>query len=192
MAISAAPPARRPLRGPLRRLHAVQRDGRCTERRGRVAKTTRAHLQLAGVTRPRLYENTATTMHVGFRSWRDTGITWLALAGVDAAKIQRRAGHDDVATSIGYVKQAEDVTGKLGEPFPPLPTCLVSPDAKDARKSREWANDWAKRRYRPLEPWKKSGKGASPAGSGTLLHLPVPRPSVDGDGDDVVELLAVA
>lgn len=44
-------------------------------------------------------------MHVGFRSWRDTGITWLALAGIDVAKIQRRAGHDHITTTIGYVKR---------------------------------------------------------------------------------------
>lgn len=128
------------------------------------AKTTRAHLLLAGVKRPRLYENTATTMHVGFRSWRDTGITWSALAGVDVAKLQRRAGHDDVATTIGYVKQAEDVTGQIGEPFPTLPANLIAPEAIDMRKSREWAKDWAKRRYRPLEPLKKAGNRASPAG----------------------------
>jgi hypothetical protein len=57
------------------------------------AKTLRAHLELAKVTRPRLYENTVTTMHLGFRSWRDTWITWLALAGVHIAKMQRRARH---------------------------------------------------------------------------------------------------
>jgi hypothetical protein len=78
------------------------------------AKTTRAHLRVAGVTRPRLYENAATTMHVGFRSWRDTGIPWLALAGVDVAKGQRRARHDEISTTIGYLKAAEDVTGSIG------------------------------------------------------------------------------
>ena len=91
------------------------------------AVETRQHLRLAGVTRPRLTENTATTMHVGFRSWRDTGITWLALAGVDVARIQRRAGHDEISTTIGYVKAVEDITGGIGEPFPPLPEDLVGP-----------------------------------------------------------------
>jgi len=33
-----------------------------------------------------------------FRSCRDTGITWLALAGVELPLIQRRAGHEDSAT----------------------------------------------------------------------------------------------
>ena len=103
-------------------------------------------------------------MHVGFRSWRDTGITWLALAGVDVAKIQRRAGHDDIATTIGYVKAAEDVSGSIGAPFPPLPACLVSPGKVDIATAREWANDWAKRRYRPLNAGKKAAMMASPAG----------------------------
>jgi hypothetical protein len=36
---------------------------------------------------PEAHENTATTMHVGSRSWRDTGIKWLTLAGVEAPKM---------------------------------------------------------------------------------------------------------
>jgi integrase len=88
------------------------------------ARTFRAHIKLADVTRPRLTENTTTTMHVGFRSLRDTGITWLALAGVDVVKTQRRAGHDDVSTTMGYVKSAEDISGTIGTPFPPLPASL--------------------------------------------------------------------
>jgi integrase len=77
----------------------------------------RRHLAMAEVNRPRLTENTATTMHIGFRSWRDTGITWLALAGVDVAKMQRRAGHDHITTTMGYVKAVEDITGAIGGAF---------------------------------------------------------------------------
>jgi len=51
----------------------------------------RAHLRTAGVTHARLFTDDATQMPIGFRSWRDTGITWLALAGVDVMKMQRRA-----------------------------------------------------------------------------------------------------
>lgn len=109
----------------------IMRDGYEDAR----AKRTREHLARAGVTRPRLTENTATTMMVGFRSWRDTGITWLALAGVDVAKIQRRAGHDDVTTTMGYVKAAEDMSGTIGEPFPPLPPALVGVLPKQWAKS---------------------------------------------------------
>ena len=82
-------------------------------------------LRAAGVTRARLFESTPTTMGVNFRSLRDSGITWLALAGVDVQRIQRRAGHDDVKTTIGYVKQAEDIGGRTGDPFGPLPASLL-------------------------------------------------------------------
>ncbi len=53
------------------------------------------------------------------------GITWLALSGLDVAKIQRRAGHEDLETTLCYVKLAEDLTGTIGTPFSPLPDDLV-------------------------------------------------------------------
>jgi hypothetical protein len=56
---------------------------------------------------------------------RDTGITWLALVGVPLQAMKRRAGHQEVATTLGYVKMAEDLTGKIGTPFAPLPASLV-------------------------------------------------------------------
>ena len=73
---------------------------------------------------------------ISFNEVRDTGITWLALAGVDVAKMQRRAGHDEISTTMDYVKAAEDVTGTIGEPFPPLPACLVAPDAIEVEGAR--------------------------------------------------------
>lgn len=51
-----------------------------------------------------------------------------ALAGVDVTKMMRRAGHDHVQTTMGYVKLAEDLTGDLGAPFGPLPPQLGEPD----------------------------------------------------------------
>ncbi len=90
------------------------------------AKQLREHLHAAGMTRPRLFTETATLLQVDFRSCRDTGITWLALAGVGVDKMQRRAGHEDLSTTLGYVKMAEDLAGKVGTPFPPLPRDLVT------------------------------------------------------------------
>ena len=90
----------------------------------------RAHLRTAGVTHARLFTDDATQMPIGFRSWRDTGITCLALASVDVVKMQRRAGHDTIQTTMGYVRAAEDVSGAAGSPFPELPRNLV------------WPNDW--------------------------------------------------
>jgi hypothetical protein len=90
----------------------------------------RAHLRLAGIEHARLFTDSATLMPIGFRSWRDTGITWLALAGVDVVKIQRRAGDDMIETTMGYVKAAEDLSGKVGTPFPELPHALVWPNQR--------------------------------------------------------------
>jgi hypothetical protein len=47
------------------------------------AKQLREHVKRAGVTRARLEADTLTLRPINFRSCRDTGITWLALAGVD-------------------------------------------------------------------------------------------------------------
>jgi len=51
--------------------------------------------------------------------------------------MQRRAGHNNnITTTIGYVKTAEDAAGSIGEPFPLLATCLVSPDPDRRRGER--------------------------------------------------------
>lgn len=102
------------------------------------AQRIREHLRAAGCERPRLWSNTSTTMAVNFRSLRDSGITWLAIAGVDVVKMQRRAGHDHVQTTMGYVKRAEDVGGTIGVPFGPLPSSLL------AQKSGQVADGIAK------------------------------------------------
>jgi len=132
----------------------------------------RRHLARAKVTRSRLTEQSATTMKVNFRSWRDTGITWLALAGVDVAKMQRRAGHDTISTTLGYVKMAEDLTGSIGEPFPPLPSALVAaPEGKPGRSSQRTRQGRTKRSARSAHVWPKlkndpqtTGKTAERAG----------------------------
>lgn len=77
-----------------------------------------------------LTENDATRMPVGFRSWRDTGIAWAAIGGVDVHKLQRRAGHDDINTTLAYVKEAEDRPKLHGRVFPTLPNELA------------WPSDW--------------------------------------------------
>jgi integrase len=90
-----------------------------------LAWRTRAHLIAAGATRTALHETTLATARASFRSWRDSGLTWLAMRGLDIARIMRRAGHADIGTTIGYVKLAEDLDGRLGVPFGPLPHGLV-------------------------------------------------------------------
>lgn len=94
--------------------------------RQKIARVFREHLQTAGVRRDGLYEDTSHKMPVNFRTLRDTGITWLAVAGVAPAAIMRRAGHDDFKTSLGYIKVAEDFSGgAFGQPFPTLPSAFL-------------------------------------------------------------------
>lgn len=93
-----------------------------------LAELFRSHLLTAGVDRAELHASTKTHVQAVFRSWRDSGLTWLAMTGLGVDKIMRRAGHDMVQTTVGYVKLAEDLTGDLGVPFGPLPPSLVRPD----------------------------------------------------------------
>ena len=59
-----------------------------------LAEQWRKHLEVAGLTRTELHASTRTHVQTDFRSCRDSGITWLALSGVDVVKMLRRAGHD--------------------------------------------------------------------------------------------------
>lgn len=100
---------------------AIERTGK-----HRTAALLREHLALAGVDHARLSRDDATHMAANFRTFRDSGITWLALEGVDSMKMLRRAGHDEISTTMGYVKAAEDHSqGAIGVPFPPLPESLI-------------------------------------------------------------------
>ncbi len=90
-----------------------------------LAQLFRAHLMAAKVERAELHESTRTHVQSNFRSCRDSGITWLAMSGLGVDKIMRRAGHDMVQTTMGYVKLAEDLGGSLGTPFAPLPKGLL-------------------------------------------------------------------
>lgn len=90
-----------------------------------LAESFREHLLAAGLTRPELHTTTRTHVQSNFRSWRDSGLTWLAMTGLGVDKISRRAGHDTIQTTMGYVKQAEDLSGDLGTPFGVLPEKLL-------------------------------------------------------------------
>jgi hypothetical protein len=94
-----------------------------------LAQLFRKHLAAAKVARVELHKSTRTRVQSNFRSCRDSGITWLSMQGIDVAKIQRRAGHDTIHTTMGYVNIAEDIGGKLGTPFAPLPASLVNGSA---------------------------------------------------------------
>jgi hypothetical protein len=59
---------------------------------------------------------------------RHTGITWRAVRGDDPLKVQRAAGHTDLRTTQRYINEAQtfEDRGTFGEPFPPLPSTVLS------------------------------------------------------------------
>ncbi len=57
------------------------------------AISLRRHLTLAGVRRADLFANDKTRRWLTFHDLRHTGITWRAIRGADAKKLQRSAGH---------------------------------------------------------------------------------------------------
>jgi integrase len=91
----------------------------------KVALTTRKHFEAAGCVRPRLTARSSAERRLVFRSWRDAGITWSIVRGDDVVKVQRRAGHRLIATTMLYTVEAENRGAMFGVPFPPLPPSLL-------------------------------------------------------------------
>jgi integrase len=90
-----------------------------------MAHGLRRWLKRADVTRRELHETTPTSRPIRFHDLRSTGITWMAVRGDDALKIQRRAGHRELETTERYIRLAEAVRGEaFGDVFPALPTEL--------------------------------------------------------------------
>ena len=76
------------------------------------------------------------------------------MTGLGVDKICRRAGHDQIQTTMGYLKQAEDLTGNLGEPFGALPKELIGSGGVSVFRSAPLndSND-LRRRARDSNPW---------------------------------------
>jgi integrase len=92
----------------------------------KAAAKLREHLKRAGITRADLHADDESRKPLSFHdAGRATGITWMALRGDDPLKIQRRAGHADFDTTQIYIREAEALGPDIGEPFPPLPACLL-------------------------------------------------------------------
>ncbi|MDB4932457.1 MAG: hypothetical protein JWM10_4941 [Myxococcaceae bacterium] len=89
------------------------------------AHELRGNLLASGVTRPDLYANDDTRRNVTFHDLRATGVTWAAVRGDEPLHIMHRAGHKDLNTTLGYVREAENVRRSFGVVFPELPACLL-------------------------------------------------------------------
>jgi integrase len=90
------------------------------------AADLRKHLELARIERAALFRNDATCKRLRFHDLRGTGLTWMAIRGDDALKIQQRAGHTTFEMTQKYIPTAEAVGEAIGAAFPPLPASLLS------------------------------------------------------------------
>ena len=88
----------------------------------------RQYLRWAGVTRATLFANDATRKQMTFHDLRATGITWMAIRGDEPMRIMHRAGHENMSTTMGYVREAESLDFLRGDVFPELPAAILLPD----------------------------------------------------------------
>ena len=113
-----------------------------------MSRKLRFYLEKAGVDRPSLFKSTPGSLMLSWYSaTRSTGITWEAVRGLDGTKLMRRAGHATFSTTLGYIREAENLSGaRFGVPFPELPSSLVNRPGI-AQKPRNWSktseNQWA-------------------------------------------------
>lgn len=94
------------------------------------ASMLRLHLQMAGVKRPALFVSNKWSKHITAHDLRATGITWAAVRGDEHLKIMQRAGHADAATSLIYIREAENLRAGFGEPFPVFCTGIAPSGAQ--------------------------------------------------------------
>jgi hypothetical protein len=74
-----------------------------------------------------------------FHDLRATGITWMAIRGDEPIKIMRRAGHENITTTMGYVREAENLEYPVGEVFPAVPSALLVSSAESSEGPAYWA-----------------------------------------------------
>ena len=98
----------------------------------------RQYLKWSGVKRAELFANDATRKQLTFHGLRAMGVTWMAIRGDEPIKIMRRAGHEDFATTTGYVREAENLVYPLGDVFPPLPPALLESSAESSEGPAQW------------------------------------------------------
>jgi integrase len=113
---------------PLLRVMHAERDatGLVCPMPNRMASRLREWLGKAKITRRELTDETSkTTKPLAWHDLRATGLTWCAVRGDEAMKIMQRAGHEDIATTMIYVRTADTIGTSFGDVFPPLPASLL-------------------------------------------------------------------
>jgi hypothetical protein len=93
---------------------------------GMLSRKLKVYLERAGITRADLFAADATRKAITFYdASRATGITWAAVRGDGPLRIMQRAGHSTFQTTVGYIREAENLSAGFGVPFGPLPASLL-------------------------------------------------------------------
>ena len=134
----------------LRVMHAErQDDGRVFPRMSSaiLAARFRHYLQIAGITRADLFLDDDQHIPIRMHDCRSTACTWMAMRGDPVTTIMERVGHREFATTQVYLRRADALRGRIGEPFPALPSCLLgtstsnpSGDDGTGKGSGIWSN----------------------------------------------------
>lgn len=138
-------PALRPL---LETMHALARgDGRVVELHDdrHLARFLRALLRAAGLGGTEL-ERSATRAALTWHDLRGTWCTWRAIRGDEPIRIMAEAGHEDMSTTMKYIRLADVLRPGYGAVFPELPETLLeslrreaaAPEAAELAKKEWW------------------------------------------------------
>jgi integrase len=90
-----------------------------------LASQFRVHLGRAGIDRSELFRDSTTHKQITLYDLRATGITWRCLRQDYGPEIQQAAGHEKYDTTDGYIRTARVFVGRVGSPFPSLPSSVV-------------------------------------------------------------------
>ena len=91
-----------------------------------MARALRTWLRNAGVTRPQLFQRTPYNRPIRWHDLRATTATWLAVQKADPTEIRDVLGHSDAEMTNKYTRRSLVIRGgAFGEPFAPLPDCLL-------------------------------------------------------------------
>jgi len=95
--------------------------------RKKASRTLRRHLETAGISRDALFADPKDPLrkNIRFHDLRGTAATWASMRGETHETIRLRLGHTHVLTTEAYINDDVLLAQNIGEPFPPLPDCLL-------------------------------------------------------------------
>jgi integrase len=92
-----------------------------------LAKRLRKYLRWAGIHRAELHKTTPTSKQITWHDLRATAATWLAIRGEAPQTIMAKCGHENMETTMGYIRLAAMLHAEPKSVFPALQRTIVLP-----------------------------------------------------------------